>query len=197
MVLPYGLGGLGKLLKYVDVIGDGNCGFRVVADYVYGDHNMSGLTRRNIANKLACNRDLYKRLSTDGIDQTIARIRWERGSCTSGHWIQVANDLFLIATLLNTAIILLQGGTSSKSRRGSYTVFPLHASELDTRRLIEMVTLNLGSYSHFIRLNLASNFPVPPIVTMWFRDMDHNVASCDRLYDNRREQWDRLSAASV
>ncbi|XP_050207737.1 PKS-NRPS hybrid synthetase cheA-like [Mercurialis annua] len=107
IILPF-------VTKYVDVDGDGNCGFRVVADYIYGDQNKWGFIRRSIANELTGNPGLYDGLCSDGIQAAISRIRWEGEACGRDHWMQVIDDLFPIATLFNVAVIFINGATNSQ-----------------------------------------------------------------------------------
>jgi len=44
-----------------------------------------------------------------------------------------------------------------------------------TRPVRELVIAHLGSYIHFIRLELVDNFPVPPIATLWYEMRDESV----------------------
>ncbi|XP_050207574.1 uncharacterized protein LOC126656996 [Mercurialis annua] len=110
IILPF-------VTKYVDVDGDGNCGFRVVADYIYGDQNKWGLIRRSIANELAGNPGLYDGLCSDGIQAAISRIRWEGEACGREHWMQVIDDLFPSDGLLHhrhrPAMVILKSYTTS------------------------------------------------------------------------------------
>ncbi|XP_050233242.1 PKS-NRPS hybrid synthetase cheA-like [Mercurialis annua] len=175
--------------ELVDVCGDGNCGFRVVADYIYGDQEMWGLTRMNIANELSAHPLRYDGLCVDGLEAAITRINWEGESCGPRNWMQVWDDLYPIATLFNKAVIYIQGGTLPETRFGScsYTVLSLHSSEVHSRSSKEIVILYISGRSHFVRLNLQDNFHVPPITSMWFNHRDRTVMSWDTLYGSRRD----------
>ncbi|XP_050217461.2 uncharacterized protein LOC126669499 [Mercurialis annua] len=178
--------------ELVDVRGDGNCGFRVVADHIYGDEKMWGMTRMNIANEISAHPYRYEGIFIDGLQAAITRISWEGGECGPSYWMQVLDDLFPIATIFNAAVIYIQGGTLQQTRFSSFTVLPLHSSEVHSRPSKEIVILYISGRAHFVRLNLQDNFPVPPIPTLWFQHRDHTVQSWHTLYANRREQWDSL-----
>ncbi|XP_055960640.1 uncharacterized protein LOC130015114 [Mercurialis annua] len=175
--------------ELVDVRGDGNYGFRVVADYIYGDQKMWGLTRMNIANELAVHPFQYDGLCADGLEAAITRISWEGGYCGPRNWMQVLDDLFPIVTLFNASVIYIQGGTLPEKRFRSCTVLPLHSTEVHSRPLKEIVILYISRRAHFVRLNLQDNFPVPPIPTLWFDHRDYIVAFWHTLYGCRRDQW--------
>ncbi|XP_050217678.1 uncharacterized protein LOC126668531 [Mercurialis annua] len=178
--------------ELVDVRGDGNCGFRVVADHIYGDEKMWGMTRMNIANEISAHPYRYEGIFIDGLQAAITRISWEGGECGPSYWMQVLDDLFPSATIFNAAVIYIQGGTLQQTRFSSFTVLPLHSSEVHSRPSKEIVILYISGRAHFVRLNLQDNFPVPPIPTLWFQHRDHTVQSWHTLYANRREQWDSL-----
>lgn len=177
---------------------DGNCGFRVVSDYIFGSEQYWRWARVNIANELAANRSLYEPMCVDGVDAAIARIRWDGGSCGPDHWMTVAEDLFPIATLYNAAVFLFGYGSGHSSLSYCMTVLPLHAPSTATRPEREIVIAHLGDrFKHFIRLDLVPNFPVPPIANFWHRHRARSVFGWDLLYAARRAQWDRLHNAMM
>ncbi|XP_050209254.1 uncharacterized protein LOC126659964 [Mercurialis annua] len=153
---------------------------------------MWGMTRMNIANEISAHPYRYEGIFIDGLQAAITRISWEGGECGPSYWMQVLDDLFPIATIFNAAVIYIQGGTLQQTRFSSFTVLPLHSSEVHSRPSKEIVILYISGRAHFVRLNLQDNFPVPPIPTLWFQHRDHTVQSWHTLYANRREQWDSL-----
>ena len=180
---------------YVDVLGDGNCGFRVIADYVFGDQEQWRLTRVCIANELLANRALYEYIYVDGVDAGYRRIMWDGGACNYDHWMIVIEDLFPIANLFNAAIMLFGYG-SGRGLYSCYTVLPLQAPSTATRPSMEIVICHLGdSYMHYIRLNLVSDFPVPPICAAWFDSRSDSVVGWEQMYERRRAHWDRLASS--
>ncbi|KAL6584510.1 hypothetical protein OROMI_003799 [Orobanche minor] len=95
---------------YLDVPREGNCGFRVVADYIFGDQDKWHLVRVCIANEIMANYTLYRSIYYDGIEPEVRRLIWDGGACGSDHWMAVDEDLFPIATILNDAVILFEFG---------------------------------------------------------------------------------------
>lgn len=180
---------------YLDVLADGNCGFRVVADYVFGNEEQWRVTRVCIANEILANRALYEHIYFDGVDAGYRRIMWDGGACLQDHWMTVVEDLFPIANIFNAAIMLFGYG-NGRNLYACCTVLPLRAASTTTRPDQEFVIAHLGdSYQHYIRLNLAPDFPVPPIVSLWFRSRSDSVVGWEDLYERRRARWDRLASS--
>ncbi|XP_021752536.1 protein FAR1-RELATED SEQUENCE 6-like [Chenopodium quinoa] len=93
----------GPMLPYItawkDVIGDGNCGFRCVADFFLGDQARWYDAWEIIANEVGAHRNLYERIYGLGrVLLNVERIRWEGGVVDSRHWMVAIQDLFPIAT---------------------------------------------------------------------------------------------------
>ena len=180
----------------MDVLGDGNCGFRVVADYVFGDEEQWRVTRVCVANEILANRALYEQIYFEGVDAGYRRIMWSGGACLSDHWMTVVDDLFPIANVFNAAVMLFGYGGGGNSLFSCCTVLPMRVTSSSTGPAKEIVIGHLGeSYKHYIRLNLAPDFPVPPIVPLWFETRTDSVVGWEHMYDRRRSHWDRLTAS--
>lgn len=109
----------------------------------------------------------------------------------------VPEDLFAIATIYNAAVFYYGFGNGGTNYYACLTMLPLRAPLVATRPEREMVIAHLGnSLHHFIRLDLAPDFPVPPIARTWFENREDSVDGWDRLYQRRRDQWDRLARSA-
>ena len=75
----------------------------------------------------------------------------------------------------------------------SCTVLPWDAEPNMTQPRCELTIAHLGSFRHFIRLNLDPGFPVPPICTLWYNIATNSVNGWDLNYQERRNRWDLLT----
>ena len=60
---------------WFDPIGDGNCGFRVVADLFLGDQEQWIIARTMVANEMSVHPNVYSRMYADQLENEIRRIR--------------------------------------------------------------------------------------------------------------------------
>ncbi|XP_021775708.1 uncharacterized protein LOC110739559 [Chenopodium quinoa] len=80
----------GPMLPYImelkDVIGDGNYGFRYVADFFFGDQAQWFTARETIANEVAAHPMLYQRIYGIGrVWMNVELIRWDGGAVYMRH----------------------------------------------------------------------------------------------------------------
>ncbi|CAI9102761.1 OLC1v1001081C1 [Oldenlandia corymbosa var. corymbosa] len=151
---------------YVDVLGDGNCGFRVMASHLFGSEHQWHNSRRIGADELEERPDLYDFFFKRDIPKHVHRIRW-RG--VRGQNMNISSSTIL-------PLIAPRGPNG-----------PL------TEPVQEIVIAHLGDYKHYIRLDfLGSNFPVPSIPYQWFRHRDTSIIGWEQPYLKRIELWHTL-----
>ena len=184
-MLPY-------ISSWKDVIGDGNCGFRCVADFFFGDQNKWYDARETIANEVAGHPDLYERIYGLGrLWMNVERIRWDGGAVGERHWMVTIQDLFPIATWFNARVICLGVGLVPTCYYPCITVLPLRARNGVRSPTREFVIATVGG-SHFIRLDLVPDSPLPPIADWWTEHHEDSVNGWDQAYQLRRDMWDAL-----
>ena len=95
------------MFDWIDVLGDGNCGFRAIAATELGGEDAWPLLKRAMCMEMQMNRDQYLRLylSQESLDDAIFRI----GSHGNGpapyiHWMDASMALYSAATFLNIGI---------------------------------------------------------------------------------------------
>lgn len=172
---------------------DGNCGFRCVADAMHNDQERWDAVRRAISNELIANHDLYEPIYGEGLlMEAFNRIVWEGGACNEDHYMEIAADLFPIATHYRCAIMCFAMNPVNLDPSFSVTVLPLITGGRNSQPVMELAIAHLGRYRHFIRLHLQNGFPVPPISPLWHLYCDATVRNWDAAYAIRRARWDAL-----
>ncbi|KAI5649890.1 hypothetical protein M9H77_35895 [Catharanthus roseus] len=115
--------------NWKNVIGDGNCGYRVVADFVFGDEHQWPKVHRRMLYELEHSMNVYLNLV---------------GS-TEHHWLETPDLLYIIANALNLCVIII-------AQLGSTTVLPLY-SYLDRPGGTLVIGL-LTELQHFIQVSI-------------------------------------------
>ncbi|XP_021773618.1 uncharacterized protein LOC110737590 [Chenopodium quinoa] len=161
----------GPMLPYIttwkDVIGDGNCGFRCVAVFFFGDQAQWFTARETIANEVAAHLMLYERIYGIGrVWMNVEHIRWDGGAVDMRHWMVAIQDLFPIATWFNARVICLGIGSVPTCYYPCIAMLPLQARSTVRALTREFMIATVGG-SHFICLDLAQDSPIPPIEGWW------------------------------
>ena len=190
LVWPY-------ILELRDVVGDGNCGFRCVADYVDGDQNNWRQVRHFMANEIAAYPQMYSRIYYDtwgasdgsGLERELTRIRWFGDSCREQYWMVANQDLYTIASIWNVVVINFGVGLDRNSLYPCTTILPLYCRGSAMGPSLELLLAHVGGL-HFVRLLLNDdNHPIPPINATWFTARDPSVTGWEAPYQNRINMW--------
>ncbi|KAI5678282.1 hypothetical protein M9H77_09232 [Catharanthus roseus] len=121
--------------NWKNVIGDGNCGYRVVANFVFGDEHQ--WPERNV----------LMSSFTGYIGQWI-------DLCCTQHWFETPDSLYIIENAFNLCVILI-------AQLGSMTVLPLYS--YSDRPEGTLVIGLLTEERHFIQLQLNDMCLIPPL----------------------------------
>ncbi|KAI5672145.1 hypothetical protein M9H77_12509 [Catharanthus roseus] len=149
-----------------NVVRDGNCGFRVVSNFLLGDENHWVEIRRRMSYDLRYHMHVYEQLfgSVERVTELIMQTNWEEGSVPPEYWMNTLDHLYVIANTFNLCFVFL-------ARSESTTVLPL-VSNMDG----PLGTIFIGliqELQHFIHLQLVDGCPLPPLHVQWeyHRDM--------------------------
>ncbi|XP_048502954.1 uncharacterized protein LOC104896805 [Beta vulgaris subsp. vulgaris] len=178
------------IVGWNDVLGDGNCGFRCVANAFNGGEDRWPHARQNLYNEISM-RQVYEFVygGREYVDLARIRIRHTQGPTRRDHWMESVADLYVVATLYNCVVMYFTVAESG-SLWGCCTILPLIATYMVTRPCYEFVIVHLGARNqHYIRLFLAPNFPVPPIALQWFALRDDSVVGWENDYATRIALW--------
>ncbi|KAI5673933.1 hypothetical protein M9H77_14297 [Catharanthus roseus] len=75
--------------NWKNVVGDGNCGFRVVSNFLFGEENHWVEIRRRMIYDLQHHMRVYEQLfgSVERVTELIMQINWEDGSAPREYWM--------------------------------------------------------------------------------------------------------------
>ncbi|KAI5658819.1 hypothetical protein M9H77_27612 [Catharanthus roseus] len=96
--------------NWKDVIGDGNCGYQVVVDFVFGDEHQWPEVRRRMLYELEHSTNLYVNLVglEERVNELIYTIHWPvDGPASYAHWFETPDSLYIIANSFNLCVILI------------------------------------------------------------------------------------------
>ncbi|KAI5668506.1 hypothetical protein M9H77_18359 [Catharanthus roseus] len=96
-------------LSSINVVGDGNCGFKVVSNFLFGDENHWVEIRRRMSYDLRHHMYVYEQLfgSVERVTELIMKTNWEEGSAPPEYWIDTPDHLYVIANTFNLCVVFL------------------------------------------------------------------------------------------
>ena len=94
--------------------------------------------------------------------------------------MEISNDLFPIANFYKCAVRCFGQLGGGRSLMPCITVLPWSADSTMSQPVAELAIAHLGTYQHFIRLDLSANFPVPPIARSWYTIRTPSVEGWER-----------------
>ncbi|KAI5657623.1 hypothetical protein M9H77_26416 [Catharanthus roseus] len=172
-----------SISNWKNVIGDGNCDYRVVADFVFGDEYQWPEVRRGMLYELEISKNLYVNLmgSEERVNELFHRINWLMdGLAPYAHWFETLDSLYIIANAFNLCVILI-------AHLGSTTVLPLY-SYSDRPESILVIGF-LTEERHFIQLQLNDMCPIPPLHFQWIHYRSEWVNNWADSYQHRIADW--------
>ncbi|KAI5668126.1 hypothetical protein M9H77_17979 [Catharanthus roseus] len=173
----------GRSSLSANVIGDGNCVYRVVADFVFGNEHQWPEVCRRMLYELEHSTNLYVNLvgSEERVNELVHRIHWPVDRLASyTHWFETPDSLYIIANAFNLCVILI-------AQLGSTTVLPLY-SYLDRPEGTLVIGL-LTEERHFIQLQLNDMCLIPPLYVQWIHHCSEWVSNWADSYQHRIADW--------
>ncbi|KAI5676814.1 hypothetical protein M9H77_07764 [Catharanthus roseus] len=131
-----------------NVVGDGNCGFRVVFNFLFGDENHWAEIRRRLSYDSHHHMNVYVQLFglLERVTELIRKINWSEGSAPVDFWMDTPDNLYGIANTFNLCVVLI-------ARFGSTTVLPLYSNMDDSTAGMLFIGF-IAEHEHFIQLQL-------------------------------------------
>ncbi|KAI5671795.1 hypothetical protein M9H77_12159 [Catharanthus roseus] len=136
--------------NWKNVVGDSNCGFRVVSNFLFGYENHWVEIRRRMSYDLRHRMNVYEQLfgSVERVIELIMKTNWEEGSAPPEYWMDTPDHFYVIANTFNLCIVLL-------ARSESTTVLPL-VSNMDGPAETIFIGL-IEELQHFIQIDILLN----------------------------------------
>ncbi|KAI5676604.1 hypothetical protein M9H77_07554 [Catharanthus roseus] len=146
--------------NWKNVVGDGNCGFRVVSNFLFGDENHWAEIRRRMSYDLHHHMNMYVQLFglLEYVTELIRKMNWIEGLAPVDYWMDTPNHLYVIANTFNLCVILI-------ARFGSTTVLPFY-SNMDCT--VGMLFIGfIAEQEHFTQLQLRDGCRLPLMQVQW------------------------------
>ncbi|XP_057439142.1 uncharacterized protein LOC130730984 [Lotus japonicus] len=167
--------------EVIDVVGDGNCGYRVVAALLGLENGQDGWVREELIAELTLYRKHYTNMwGYDVVQAMHLRLTLPPGGrVTEDKWMHLPEMGYLIANRFWVVFI-------SISLKSSYTYLPMRGGAPP----LEHHVVAVGHVTnHFVQLKLVSGHPMPPIAPQW----EYNVVAPEsewcRPYQERLERF--------
>ena len=177
---------------YNDVIGDGNCGYRVIAQYQYNQQERWADVRQDLIDELNNNRQLYiNEMGEARFNEINIRLDWFHGGCDIPWHFQFPDMGSLVATKYQRVFI-------SYSSSGCLTYLPLECrSQMDSQApdppsTAQEWTIGHINNNHYIRLHVVAECPLPPIWLAWEGASEARINHWQQHYAVRLRQWSRF-----
>ncbi|GAB4850773.1 hypothetical protein Ancab_039916 [Ancistrocladus abbreviatus] len=172
--------------SWVDVVGDGNCGYRAVAVAIGLNENAWAVVRRDLWLEMRSRINLYASVFVcDDVVTVMQGVAHWCGLCDSSHWMTMPDIGHVIATRYHVVVVLL-------SRAESITFLPL-TSTVNYDPPTHVITLALlEQTNHFIMINLIDDALLPPLVSNWQHCHEESVNGWDLPFHSRFEEYIRF-----
>ncbi|KAI5656511.1 hypothetical protein M9H77_25304 [Catharanthus roseus] len=95
--------------NWKNVVGDGNRGFRVVSNFLFGDENHWVEIRRRMSYDLRHHIHVYEQLfgSVERVTELIMKINSEEGLAPPEYWMDTPDHVYVIANTFNLCVVFL------------------------------------------------------------------------------------------
>ncbi|XP_012846328.1 PREDICTED: uncharacterized protein LOC105966310 [Erythranthe guttata] len=168
---------------YVNTMADGNCGYRCVAQAVYGDQERWSQVRGELLIELYEHASVYTVMfGSTGYVEVIRKCDWTSGPCPQAYWMDMSEMGLAIATRYSALVVLL-------TQVGSMTYLPMFGSGHLSCMIVE--TLH---NDHFMFVNLVANSPLPPIHPAWVHHRAKNLRHLLKTYKPRLLLYEQLKS---
>ena len=181
------------MFDWIDVIGDGNYGFRAIVVTELGGKEAWPLLRRAMSMEMKMNREEYLRvyLSEQALDNALFRI----GSLGNGHapyihWMEAPMALYSAATFLNIGIAYY--GSANGNLIYNYLVLPLRKA-VDVHSVNQVIHTCWVNRNHFVQLLINDDSsPQPPVQHSCREAVDNSSRHIETHFSSRILLWNRL-----
>ncbi|KAI5666548.1 hypothetical protein M9H77_16401 [Catharanthus roseus] len=176
--------------NWKNVVGDGNCGYRVVEDFVFGDEHQWPEVRRRMLYELEHATNMYLSLlgSAEHVHEFVHRTQWQDGPAPLEHGLETSYSLYVIANAFNLCVVLI-------AQLGSMTMLPLYSySDCPGGTLVIGL---LTKQQYFIQLQMHDECLIPSLHGQWIYHHSERVSNSADSYYERIEDWNARRARNI
>ncbi|XP_058752124.1 uncharacterized protein LOC131625261 [Vicia villosa] len=171
------------ITEIVNVVADGNCGFRAIASWHGYSEDGWAMVRRDLDMELREKKDLYERLFGLSLSEVRNGLLIDHvGFQPPEKWLTLPEMGYLIANRYNIILVLLGNPC--------LTFFPMTTTFSPSA---PTYCIGLVNRNHYLRVNMKEGFPLPPVTLDWMK-FRHQVATSWMLgFAGRLQHWHHLT----
>ncbi|XP_058749048.1 PKS-NRPS hybrid synthetase cheA-like [Vicia villosa] len=171
------------ITEIVNVVADGNCGFRAIASWHGYSEDGWAMVRRDLDMELREKKDLYERLFGLSLSEVRNGLLIDHvGFQPPEKWLTLPEMGYLIANRYNIILVLLGNPC--------LTFFPMTTTFSPSA---PTYCIGLVNRNQFLRVNMKEGFPLPPVTLDWMK-FRHQVATSWMLgFAGRLQHWHHLT----
>ncbi|KAL6557107.1 hypothetical protein OROMI_017457 [Orobanche minor] len=174
----------------IDVMGDGNCGYRAIAPQVgYNTEDGWKQVRADLYYEIEKNMDFYDHIFRErgAADKMMRALNFFGSPAPQWSWMDIMCGA-VIATRYN---VVLHAFTS---RSGScLTHLPFRSAPIPFQQR-QHIAIALVNDNHFVQVFLNDDYPVPPIALLWWENVSEDCKEWADPYVERIQSWFALMA---
>ncbi|XP_073227028.1 uncharacterized protein [Cicer arietinum] len=166
--------------EIIDVVADGNCGFRAIAALLGWTEESWPLVRTQLDKEIRLHQDLNANVFDDSVESVRNSLKIsELGAQEKDKWMCIPDLGYVIATLYNVILVSL-------SRNLNMTFFPLNKAP--SKECI----LAIGFVNENRWIKLKSNCPLPPTSQKWKDYSSECAKTWEIACAARMKHWEHI-----
>nr|XP_027189376.1 uncharacterized protein LOC105851939 [Cicer arietinum] len=175
----------------VDVVADGNCGFRAIAALLGWTEESWALVRSQLDKEIGLHKDVYSNVFDDNVESVRNSLKISKlGAQGKDKWMSLPDLGYVIATLYNVILVSL-------SRNLNMTFFPLNKSPSKETFGQSLLAIGFVNENHWVQIKLKSDCPLPPTSQKWKDFCSDTAKSWEVAYAARMKHWERIDPSFI
>ncbi|XP_058752962.1 PKS-NRPS hybrid synthetase cheA-like isoform X1 [Vicia villosa] len=171
------------ITEIVNVVADGNCGFRAIASWHGYSEDGWAMVRRDLDMELREKKDLYERLFGLSLSEVRNGLLIDHvGFQPPEKWLTLPEMGYLIANRYNIILVLLGNPC--------LTFFPMTTTFSPSA---PTYCIGLVNRNHYLRVNMKEGFPLPPVTVDWMKFRLQVATSWMLGFAGRLQHWHHLT----
>ncbi|KAL6507365.1 hypothetical protein OROGR_023560 [Orobanche gracilis] len=169
----------------IDVLGDGNCGYRAIAPQVgYNTEDGWKQVRADLYYEIEQNMNFYDHIFREqgAADNMMRGLNFFESPAPQWNWMDIMCGA-VIATRYN---VVLHAFTPRS--RSCLTHLPFRSAPIPFQQR-QHIAIALVNDNHFVQVFLNDDYPVPPIALLWWDNVSEDCKGWADPYVERIQSW--------